>query len=115
MKHNFDFDDAMTVNEFFKANGVKKENKSFIIKTCHPQEGEPFEAVGFYNGEKLDDGRPSYTFFCLSRKLTEAGEILNEAFLKKHKEDLLLLEPIDDLKFGIAFLQETTKNNWDEL
>lgn len=111
MQHNFDFDDALSVNEFFKANGVK--NKSFIVKTCTSSEGNKFNAVGFANGETLDDGRPSYTFFVLSRKLEEEGEILNKAFLKAHKADLQLLEPVDDLKFGICFLAGA--EDWDEL
>ena len=113
-QHDFDFDDAMSVSEFFKSKGLKKGNRSFMIKTCHSEEGEAFQALGLANGDKTDDGRNAMTFFVLSRNLEDKGEVLDKAFIKEHKEDLMLLEPIDDLKFGIAFLAGGTQD-WDDL
>lgn len=113
-KHDWDFDDSMTVAEFFKAKGLKKGNRSFMIKTCHSEDGTPFQALGLRNGEKTDDGRDAMTFFVLSRNLEDKGEVLDKAFIKEHKEDLMLLEPIDGLSFGIAFLAGGTED-WDDL
>lgn len=121
----FDLDDAMSVNEFFKINGVNGSDRTFIIKTCHPEkEGQvdpktgeiitSFRAVGFANGETTNDGHPAYTFFILSRELREKGEVLNKAFLKAHKEDLQLLEPVDGFKFGICFLSRDA-DDWEEV
>ena len=131
-KHDWNFDDAMSVNEFFATNEVEK--KGFILKPdCHPykkdddgdiitdDEGNPvpdmeqsFEAVGFANGEVDQNGRPQYTWFTLSDAQVKQGKKLTREFLKEHKEDLMLLEPIDGLKFGICFLA-TAAEDWDEL
>jgi hypothetical protein len=113
-KHDFDFDDAMSVSEFFKSNGVKKGSRSFLIKTCTAESGDTFQALGLANGEKTDDGRDAMTFFVLSRALEAKGETLDRDFVKAHKEDLQLLEPVDGLKFGIAFLAGGTED-WDDL
>lgn len=103
-KHDFDFDDAMTIVQFYKKNRVNKGSRKFIIKECHAEDGNTFKALGLATGDTLEDGRPEYSFFVLSRNLEEQGETLNLMFLKEHKEDLMLLEPVDDLKFGICFL-----------
>jgi len=121
-QHDFDFDDAMSVVQFFKKNKVNKGDRKFLLKTdCHPynEDGTPnldisFAAIGFATGDTLDNGRPEYTWFVLSRKLEAQGETLDKAFLKEHKEDLMLLEPVDDLKFGIIFLAGGA-DDWDEL
>jgi hypothetical protein len=103
-KHDWDFDEAQSVTEFFKNNGVKSKDQEFLVKECHSESGESFTAVGFNNGEKTEEGRPAMTFFCLSRKLEAQGHTLDEDFLAEHKEDIMLLEPVDGLKFGILFL-----------
>lgn len=132
-EHNFDFDDAMSVAEFFENNGVALKDQRFTLKTCHPylkdaegnviydEDGNPkkdlehpFESVGFRNGETTENGTPAYTFFVLSRALTEQGNRLDKAFLKEHKEDLKLLEPVDTLKYGIVFLQGGGED-WNDL
>ena len=100
----FDFDDAMTIMEFYKKHNVTKGNRKFLIKNCHAEDGTEFKTIGFSTGDTLEDGRPEYKWFVLSRALEEQGEELTKEFLKEHKEDLMLLEAIDDLKFGIAFL-----------
>lgn len=116
MKHNFDFDDSMTVAEFFKKNRVKEGKRKFLTKNCTSEEGNVFPAVGFATGDTLEDGRPEYAWFVLSQKLED--EATNEKelkkFLKDHKEEVLLLEPVDDLKFGIVFLAGGA-DDWDEL
>lgn len=113
-KHDFDFDDSMTVVEFFKKNKVAKGNRKYIVKQCTSEDGNIFPAVGFATGDTLPDGRPEYQWFVLSRKLEASGETLDKSFLKQHKEDLMLLEPVDDLKFGICFLAGGA-DDWDEL
>lgn len=113
-KKDFDFDDAMTVREFFKANGVAKGKRSFLIKTCTTEEGEKFQALGLANGDTTENGRPAMTFFILSQRLEEQGVVLDRAFVKAHKEDLLVLEPIDGLMFGIIFLAGG-REDWDDL
>lgn len=113
-KHDFDFDDSMTVAEFFKKNKVAKGNRKYIVKQCTSEDGNIFPAVGFATGDTLPDGRPEYQWFVLSRKLEASGETLDKSFLKQHKEDLMLLEPVDDLKFGICFLAGGA-DDWDEL
>lgn len=113
-KHNFDFDDSMTIIEFYKKNKVTKGNRKYLLKNCVAQDGTQFKALGLADGDTLDDGRPSYQWFVLSRALEEQGEELTKAFLKEHKEDLMLLEAIDDLKFGICFLAGGAED-FDEL
>lgn len=115
-KHDFDFDDAMSVIEFFKKNKVSKGNRKFLTKNCHSEDGNEFPAVGFATGDTLDDGRPEYQWFVLSRKLEDEASDEKELklFLKAHKEEVLLLEPVDDLKFGIIFLAGGA-DDWDEL
>ncbi|MBP3829319.1 MAG: hypothetical protein J6E29_01125 [Prevotella sp.] len=111
---DFNFDDAITVKDFFALHGVKKGYRSFMIKTCTTVDGDQFQTLGLANGKEAEDGKPSMTFFVLSRALEERGEILNRAFIKAHKEDLLLLEPLDGLEFGIAFLSGGVED-WDVL
>jgi hypothetical protein len=115
-KHEFDFDDSMTVLEFFKKNRVAKGQRKFITKNCTAESGDVFPAVGFATGDTLDDGRPEYQWFVLSRKLEDEASNEKELklFLKAHKEEVLLLEPVDDLKFGIVFLAGGA-DDWDEL
>lgn len=113
-KKDFDFDDAMTVREFFEANGVTKGKRSFLIKTCTSKDGEKFQTLGLANGNTTEDGRPAMTFFVLSQVLEAKGVVLNKAFVKEHKEDILVLEPIDGLKFGIILLS-SGKEDWDDL
>lgn len=119
-KHDFDFDDSMTVAEFFKKNKVAKSNRKYLVKQCTSEKGNVFPAVGFATGNTLDDGRPEYAWFVLSRRLEEQGETLNKAFLKEHKEDLMLLEPpLDEdgnpeLAFGICYLAGGAED-WDDL
>lgn len=109
-KVHFDFDDALTIMEFYKKNKVTKGSRKFLIKTCQPEpteenpNPEPFKALGLATGDTLDDGRPEYKWFVLSKALEEQGVELTKSFLKEHKDDLMLLEVIDDFKFGIAFL-----------
>lgn len=113
-KHNFDFDDAMTIMAFYKKNRVNKGSRKYLIKSCHAEDGSEFKALGLSTGDTLDDGRPEYQWFVLSRALEEQGEELTKSFLKEHKEDLMLLEAIDDLKFGICFLAGGAED-FDEL
>ena len=113
-KHDFDFEDSMTVIEFYKKNRVGKGHRKFLIKDCHAEDGSTFKALGLATGDTLEDGRPEYAWFVLSRKLENDGEVLSKAFLKEHKEDLMLLEPVDELKFGICFLAGGA-DDYDEL
>lgn len=108
-----DFDDAMTVDDFFRCNRVAKNNRKYIIKQCHQRDEDgnaisDFFAVGFSNGETTDDGRPVYEWFVPSRVLERENDFSSKdsfrAFLKKHKEDLLLIEPPEGRNFGIFFL-----------
>ena len=116
--HEFDFDDSMTIVQFYKKNRVNKGSRKFLIKVCHSEEGNEFISIGFADGDTLDDGRPSYQWFVPSRALEESEDLSSKesfrAFLKKHKEDLMLLEPVDDLKFGICFLAGGAED-FDEL
>lgn len=114
IKHDFDFNDAMSVVEFFNKNRVKQGSRKFIVKQCTAEDGNIFPAVGFATGDTLPDGRPEYQWFVLSRALEAKGETLDKGFLREHKEDLMLLEPVDDLKFGICFLAGGA-DDWDEL
>lgn len=115
-KHNWDFDDAVSVSEFYKDNGVKAKDAEYLIKDCTSEEGESFKALGLTNGETLKDGRAGMTFFCLSSKLEAAGHELNDDFLAKHKDDIMLLEPVDGLKFGVIFLAGSGgKKKWSDL
>lgn len=117
-KHNFNFDDAVTVIEFFKQNKIAKGDRKFLCKNCTAEDGSIFPAVGFADGETLDDGRPSYQWFVASSTITESEGIEDKedlkAFMRKHKEDLLLLEPVDGLKFGICFLAGGAEDWEDE-
>jgi hypothetical protein len=116
-EHNFNLDDAMSVNEFFKSNGVSE--KTFKLTECTTEDGKrTFTALGLTNGDTYEkaDGTtgPAMTFFCLSKKLSEAGEVLDRAFIKAHKDEIRLLEPVDGLKFGILFLPGE-RESWDDL
>ncbi len=103
-KVDFDFDDAMTIMAFYKKNKVTKGNRKFLIKTCYTKDGSEFKALGLCTGDTLEDGRPEYKWFVLSNVLEEQGVELTKSFLKEHKEDILLLEPIAGCHFGILFL-----------
>lgn len=115
--HDWNFEDAMSVNEFYDSHNC--ESKKFKIITCTSESGENFKALRLNTGKVQKSGpykgRPVYSFFCLSRGLEEAGEVLDKDFLKEHWDsDLRLLEPVDDLIFGIAFL-ESSDDDFDEL
>ena len=97
-----------------KSSGVAKGKRSFLIKTCTAEDGEKFQTLGLANGNTTKDGRSAMTFFILSQRLEDQGVVLDRAFVKTHKEDLLVLEPIDGLKFGIIFLAGG-KEDWDDL
>lgn len=122
--HDFDFDDAMSIAQFYKKNRVNKGSRKFLIKVCTAESGDNFISIGFADGETLDDGRPSYQWFVASRALEESEDLSTKekfrAFLKEHKEDLMLLEPpLDEagnpeLKFGICFLAGGAED-FDEL
>lgn len=107
-QHNWDFDNALSVEEFFDSYGCSK--KGYKLVDCTSDDGNEFVALRLNTGKTQKSGpykgRPVYVFFCLSRPLEEAGEVLDKDFLRKHwQSDLRLLEPIDGLKFGIAFLE----------
>ena len=110
-KKNFDFDDAITVNEFFKRHHVVK--KLFVIKTITNDDGESFKVVGFANGKHDKDGRVSYTYFALSRRIELDSRNSVKDYLKSHKKDILLLEPIEGCKYGILFISAI--EDWDDL
>lgn len=125
-KHNFDFENALTVKAFFKAYKVKPADQQFCVKMCNGSESR-FPAVGFATGELTEDGRPAYRWFCPSKAVAESEDIETKEdlkdFLRKHKEDLMLLEPPSEedefedteiLKFGICFLAGSSENWNDE-
>jgi len=122
--HDFDFDDSMTIIQFYKKNRVSKGNRKFLIKVCTAESGDNFISVGFADGDTLKDGRPSYRWFVASRALEASTDLSSKEkfrqFLKEHKEDLMLLEPpLDEdgnpeLKFGICFLAGGAED-FDEL
>ncbi len=111
-KDYFDYDDNMTVNEFFERHNVDK--KLFIIKTKTNDNGEKFKVVGFANGKKDKDGHVAYTYFVLSRKIEFGSNVEIKSYLKAHKKDVRLVEPPTGYRYGILFV-ETEFEEWDEL
>lgn len=119
-KHDFDFDNAMSVDEFFDFHEVEADEQEYLLKECTASDGSTFMALGLTNGETFErsDGTETsaMTFFVLSRKLEDKGEALTEDFLAQHAEDIQLLEPVDDLKFGVIFLATGSgKKKWADL
>ena len=102
-KHSWDFDDAMTPKEFFASHKVAAKKQQHLVKKCHTEDGDTFLAWGLTDGSKAPNGRPGMTFFCLSRALSDEGHVLSLKWLKKHFNEIQLLEPVDDLKFGVIF------------
>ena len=111
-KDYFDYDDNMTVNEFFERHNVDK--KLFIIKTKTNDNGENFKVVGFANGKKDKDGHVAYTYFVLSRKIEFDSNVEIKSYLKAHKKDVRLVEPPTGYRYGILFV-ETEFEEWNEL
>lgn len=121
-EHPWNFDDAMSIEEFFDSYGAKK--KAYKIVTCTNEEtGDHFKALRLNTGKKQTSGkykgRPVYAFFCLSRPLERQGEVLDKDFLREHWDtDLKLLSPPDEgddtLKFGLVFLEDND-DDFDEL
>lgn len=111
-KEDFDFDDYMTVNEFFERYNVDK--KLFIIKTKTNDNGEKFKVVGFANGKKDKDGHVAYTYFVLPRIIEFDSNVEIKRYLRAHKKDVRLIEPPKGCRYGIL-LFETTLEEFDEL
>lgn len=109
-KHDWNLDDAESITEFFENRGIDSEDRRWNIQHCTSEDGEEFTALRLANGQKIKTGpkkgQPAFTFFCLSRQMEADGYELTKEFIKSHKGDLKLLEPIDGLKFGVAFLQK---------
>lgn len=111
-KEDFDFDDNMTVNEFFERHNVEK--KLFIIKTKTNDNGEKFKVVGFANGKKDKDGHVAYTYFVLPRIIEFDSNVEIKRYLRAHKKDIRLFEPPKGCRYGILQF-ETTLEEFDEL
>lgn len=111
-KHVFDFDKSMSLTELKNRYGI--DNPKVSIKTCTPTEydaedpesPQPFNALMIENGELLPDGRSSFTFFSLSKKLTEDGVVLTREWLKENLAKLRFQDPEDlGTKFGVIYLE----------
>ena len=111
-KEDFDFDDNMTVNEFFERHNVDK--KLFIIKTKTNDNGEKFKVVGFANGKKDKDGHVAYTYFVLPKEVEKDSDAAIKRYLRAHKNDISLLEPVGGYRYGILFVGGGIED-WDEL
>lgn len=125
-KHDWQLDDAQSISEFFENNSVPADKRRWNVKpnckqyqrdedneVVYDDEGEPivlneFAALRLANGKKVESGpakgKDAFVFFCLSKNLIEQGYELSKEFVKAHKDDIRLLEPVDDLKYGVIFL-----------
>ena len=121
---DWNIEDAMSVNEFFEMYEVPAKSRTFKPKECEAEDGSTFLAVGFTNGETYEDEngkeRPAMTFFALSQNCISNYELEDadvedlRSFLKEHKANISLLEPVDGVKFGKLFVSGGGEL-WDDL
>lgn len=98
MSKKLNLDDAISIDEFFE--GVPSNKRSCYIKNnmTNAETGEQFTALGLSTGEAH-----KFSFFALSKSLSDKGEKLSEQWLEDHYSDVRLLEREDAV--GILFLQ----------
>lgn len=110
-QHDFNFDESYGLVEYCDA--VGNAEHSFRIQECHGTNPETGEATAFMalaiptNEQFVDENgltKTKFSFFTLSRPLTEKGAELSVDWLKEHKSTVRLLEPIDGLKYGTMYL-----------
>ena len=112
MNNNFNFENALTVSEWFKSKNVKGSNRTFFIKECESSDGNKFTALALHNGERLEDGRDAFAFFVLSKKLSESYA-LTKQFLREFASEMRIIDSEDlDTKFGIIYLPKKAEV-WD--
>ena len=114
---SWDLEEAISVAEFFENHDVEEDAQRFKIKEITAENGNTFFALGLANGEdytddkgKVHEGR-GMTFFALGLACAEANDLedasLQEvrSFVKAHKSEITLLEPIEgETNFGKFFI-----------
>ena len=101
----FDFEDAMSIPEWFQAHNVSTEDKkkTYIDDEMHSDRGT-FSALGLRNSDPHVPGKSGFNFFALADKLTQAGYVLDEDFILDHKDDIRVMPSNDGKHCGVLFL-----------
>lgn len=89
-------DNAMSFKQFLNSVEVEEDFDLYGVQEIHPEDGEVFNALAIANGGTFKENgktRYSFTFFTLSKNLTEKGEVLTQDFIDEHFNELMLIEP----------------------
>lgn len=113
---SFDFEDALSISEFFEAKGLEGNERTWDVRTA--KAGFLFLALS--NGETTEDGKRSVSCFRLSNKLQDEVE-LSKDWVRENRESIRLIEGEDlhdedgnELKFGVIYLVNGTFEVWED-